>query len=361
MDSERRQELLFRAIGGVGGDLVDGAERKTFPLGFWRKWTPVAACLVLLTGLALWAGPWFLPGPAAPAEPQPPAQTAEPPMTEKPPEEQAKPEQPVEQEPLQPKVRLIVFETEYYVEAYYPPDRVEPGPKLGVVASSDGAVLDGAAVYQAGEAKKENKAGQQIPLEIFVEYDGGYLYCISYFAWDGPLYTAEEIRELWQIGKWDTLLQVFGGGPVFDDPAALTAEELRDFFLQTLRMEEAAGRRSRDLSRYLWEDGDRYLIPLEDVTDQLDRYLAGYVFTPRGQPWYDEAYEALVLDSLEPPETLQLRPVNTTAFEGDTLTLVADCCSDDGRTVLERRTYTIRFTQNGCIYESITAQAAPQH
>ena len=350
-EREARQELLFRAIGGVGGDLIDTADKKVFPMGFWRRWMPAAACLALLVGLTLWVRPWFLPG-----EPvEVPAQTAQPPAAVQQSPAQQETLQPPQKEPVRSKVRLTVFETEYYVESYLPADRVEVEAALGIVAASDGGVLDGADVYQAGETWKENKQGRQIPLEILVEYDGGYLYCLSYFAWDGPLYTAEEIRNLWAIGQWDTLVQTFGAGPVFADPADLTAEELLEFFLITLRMEETAGRRSRDLSRYLWETDGRYLIPLADVTGQLDRYLEGYVFTPQGQPWYDKEYEAVVLDNLDPEEEAhKLQPGSGTGFDSgtNTLTLVVDYCSEDG-TPIRQLVCTIQFTDRGCMYRSI--------
>ena len=54
---EAGAERLFRAIGGVGGDLVDLAERRRYPASFWKRLAPLAACfaivLVLQNGICV--------------------------------------------------------------------------------------------------------------------------------------------------------------------------------------------------------------------------------------------------------------------------------------------------------------------
>lgn len=51
-------EYIFEALGGVGGDLIDMAEKITFPRSLWRRAVPWAACLAVLAGMA--AGVWYL-------------------------------------------------------------------------------------------------------------------------------------------------------------------------------------------------------------------------------------------------------------------------------------------------------------
>ena len=40
-ERDKRRETLFRAIGGVGGDLIDMAEKRVFRAGIWRRWLPI--------------------------------------------------------------------------------------------------------------------------------------------------------------------------------------------------------------------------------------------------------------------------------------------------------------------------------
>lgn len=52
-------DYIFDALGGVGGDLIDMAEKMTFAKSFWRRAAPVAACLAVLAGLGAAAYVWL--------------------------------------------------------------------------------------------------------------------------------------------------------------------------------------------------------------------------------------------------------------------------------------------------------------
>lgn len=314
---EERSERLFRALGGVGGDLIDLAEKQVFRPGIGRRLLPVAVCLALLLGLTALIQPMFR------VETKDQAQMAAPALPEAAPAEQEKPSvlQWTNREAAA-KERLTVNGTIYYIEAVYEAQNAKLGQLVGTV--------DGAAVYAGGETWKPDRWGRDMPLEIFVEQaEGGYLYCLTYYAWDGAAYTMEDARELED-------LTVFALGSAFADPAELTEEQLVTFFLQTLELEQQAGRRTENLNRYLWYDAaeDRYIIPMEDIAVQLDRYLDGYTWPRMAE------HRALVLQTLE----MEWDPEGFAAavFEEEYLILTTD-----------RYVYTIRFAEDRCVYESI--------
>lgn len=65
------EEQLLDAMGEVGPDLVDMAEKLRMPRSFWRSVLPVAACAALMLGAGLYAwsslfSPAAIPGEAAP-------------------------------------------------------------------------------------------------------------------------------------------------------------------------------------------------------------------------------------------------------------------------------------------------------
>ena len=59
---EEKQERLFRALGDVGSDLIDMAEKQTFAPSHWRKWGSLAACLAVILCLSVLALPYFPKG-----------------------------------------------------------------------------------------------------------------------------------------------------------------------------------------------------------------------------------------------------------------------------------------------------------
>ena len=310
---EQRSERLFQAIGGVGSDLIDQAETQTFRPGFVRRLLPLVACLTLFLALGVWLQLLL------PAEQEAGPQMAAPPQT-------AAPAEPAayhwSDRPVTPKKRMTVHGTIYYIEAVYEAKNARLGDQIGQA--------DGMAVYIGGETFKEDHWGREMPLEIFVEQENGqYWYCLTYYAWDGAACTLEEAQTLED-------LSVLALGEAFADPAELTEPQLVQFFLQTLELERQTGRRTEDLNRYLWYDAaeDCYIIPMEDIAVQLDRYLDGHTWPKLAE------HRALQLQSLQcqrPPETF-----SAAVWEEDRLILTTD-----------RQEYTIRFTEGRCIYESI--------
>lgn len=361
MQIYERRERLFRALSDVGGDLIDTAETRRFSAGAWRKWLPVAACMTLLVGLSLLALPVLRSG----EEPEA-AQIIEQSQQFLTDTKGTVPEETIDE----PKEgygtsggqayaaenweRLVIQGMIYYVQACYKAEDAELGTYLGTVTGADNPELVGAAVYAGGEPKE----GQKLPLVVFVEHEGDYLYCLTYYAWDGPLCTAQDVQAQWEIGKWDWLLQHFAVPDVtFEEAAELTAEELLEFFLATLQLERAVGRRTTDLDRFLWSQQDVYVIPAEDVRNQLDRYLQGYVLNPAELEQYDPAVDAFILPVLAVQESsVYLMPEQGTVFEAETgvLTLVVSAYEDDDcRLRLYTRTYTIRLDEDGCYFEHI--------
>ena len=112
--------------------------------------------------------------------------------------------------------------------------------------------------------------------------------------------------------------------------SAQLSHELKDPF--------TAGERVVMVTQALAEEnidpGRFYIIPMEDIAAQLDRYLDG-----NSWPRFAEN-RALVLKTLEAerqPETFA-----AAVFEEDRLILTTDCYE-----------YIIRFTEDRCVYESI--------
>lgn len=325
---EQRTERLLRAIGGVGGDLIDTAQNKQFSPALWRRLLPGAACLALLAGLTFLVLPVLRGTPQAEKTTevsQPASMPEEQPVSL--PEEQPAPQSEAcwLDQAISQKRRLVLDDTIYYAEAVFETANAVPGEWVGTV--------EGANAYAAGKTWKADHHGRKLPLELLVEQKHGYLYCLTYYAWDGPAYTMEQAQELED-------LTVFALGVTFGDPAELTGEQLQTIFLETLALERQAGRRTVDLDRYLWYDEKKqaFVIPVGDVADQLNRFLAGW-------NWPElEEHTALVLESLDLPEREQ-EQFAAAVFDGDVLILTTD-----------KRIYTIRFAQSGCRYEQVRSR-----
>lgn len=65
---EQQKEDLFRALGEVGSDLVDMAEKRTFAPRRWRRWGSIAAGLAVAVCLTALALPYFPSGCGASSE-----------------------------------------------------------------------------------------------------------------------------------------------------------------------------------------------------------------------------------------------------------------------------------------------------
>lgn len=365
MEQEARQERLFRAIGGVGGDLIDAAEKRSFQPGRWRRYGPVAAALALLVGFGWLALPYFspeeLPEPPAavtPVEPETAAPVEEPPAT--PDVEQ---EQVIIRGDVAARQELVFRDVVYYVEAQYTAQEAESslGDLLGTVQRADDPTLPSAAVYgRRDAATREDSSGYPLPLEIFVENSEGYLYCLTYYYSDLPLMAWEEARALWQRGDLDGLTRRLvlvpelaeAYGAVTWSGEALTPEEQVAFFRVTLQMERQQGLRSEDLIRYLWKQDGGYVVPVSDIRRQLERYLDDFSWAPEELPGYSAEYDAVLFPALALCSDGQT--------ENYTLPAVTGALDEQEQTLTLRlstgRVYTIAFTQERMTYRQIAAR-----
>lgn len=388
-----KEEKLFRAIGDVGSDLIDMAEKETFPPSRWRRWGSIAACLAVLAGLTALVLPYLTGGistadqtadsaaPSVMAE-STPAETALEGDTETATTDSA--EADIQEEtdldgirdrltPAQQKEQLVFQGVVYYVEALYSEDEAQTslGEPLGTVEDADDEAYVGAAVYAKSGSDVRDTDG--LPLEIFAETEDGFLYCLTYYASAGAYCTYEEAVKMCAYGDADGLLQrfvgVFENMPAFSDPSELTADQLIMYFLLALNQQDKAGYRSQDLYSYLWfqpltdlpedsiyaENGGCYVIPLEAITEILDQYLDGYTLDPSELIYYRESYDtelnALVLSRLLDLSDLTL-DIQNAVMNRETQTLylsVAQFEDESRKSIVSVRQYIIRF-ENDCFY-----------
>ena len=197
-------EKLFRAVGDVGDDLIARADipAKKKHNVIWLRWTALAACCVLIVGIAAFArlvlGGAKSTAPentasqstadcAAPAEAQDyksesdfesSAEAEESPAEEIPAEAEPPAEMPAEdsvdsitdsKEGLAESaaLRTIVFDGRSYTELSGEKADFQPGEKLGSVESSADAVLTGCEVYACEGAAPESR--------VLVLLNGAYL------------------------------------------------------------------------------------------------------------------------------------------------------------------------------------------
>lgn len=392
-----KEEELFRAIGDVGGDLIDMAEKATFAPSRWRRWGSIAACLVVLAGLTALLLPYVTMGSgenstATVLEAKPGAAPEEPAA-----EDMASVEEDTDStaeaalktdmdgmNALASKEQLIFGDVIYYVEALYSDEEAQThlGRYLGTVTDADEEAYIGERVYQ----KSGSDMQDGLPLEIFVLTEKGYLYCLTYYASAGAYCTWEEAEALLTDGE-EALLDKFvtaveQGIPDttdlwnFTDPSELGADQLAVWFRLVLNQQADTGYRSWDLYSYLWfqpmedlpedseydQEGGCYVIPLEDVTGVLDRYLDGYTLDPSELSGYDAEQDALILPAIrnlfdgEPQFALRLAWAEFVE-ETNTLHLTVERYTDETyETLTAVRTYTIRLENGGCYYDSIVTE-----
>lgn len=271
-----------------------------------------------------------------------------------------------------PKGQLVFWDTVYYVEAKYTLDEAAEllGAGLGTVETADQEALVGANVYtkQSAEVRTDDQE-RPVPLEIFVELEPGegYLYCLTYYLEDGPLLEWEAVQARCYAGKVDELakLFVFGlerntvltGGYADSHITAddLTAEQLLAFFQTTLEMEKYFGTRTDDLNNYCWKAEDGYVIPVEDIRRQLDKYLVGYIWQPELLPGYDPGVKAVKLEILAPETAdvaLQVIPEQCSLDEQSKI-LYLTVMQDTGSGAGMQRMYYIGFRADRVVYEQI--------
>ena len=388
---ETGNERLLRVLGDVGGDLIANAERKTFAPSPWRRILPAAACLVMVVGLTVVAAPRFLVQ-------QPSAEkyekysnaagnlpTADHAVKEEKPLEESRTDVPnadasdqlsdnAEEEVNQvsQKEELVFWDTVYYVESQYTYEEALPllGAGLGTVEKAERAELLEANVYtkQNAETQLDSKE-RPVPLEIFVENEQGYLYCLTYYLRDEPLMEWLQVVDLWQEGRTDLLVDTFVRDleygctdlryNVANGEIELLPEQMLQLFKVTLKMERQSGSRVSDLDSYLWEAGEGYLVPAEDIRNQLHKYLQEFTCLPEELPGYDPELEAVWIDTLDVDGYdgdmyLQIAE-HGCALDVDNQKLVLTVYRCVGEEVLEERQYVIHF-QTGDNFETETAR-----
>ncbi len=393
---ETGNERLLRVLGDVGGDLIANAERKTFAPSPWRRILPVAACLILVVGLTAVAVPRFLVPKSAEKHEDYAASAGNLPtadgVTEEYKQNLEEPKAEPQQEPetdlpgtvkeesksdqaLAPKEELVFWDTVYYVEAQYTKEEALPllGAGLGTVEKADNPDLTGANVYTRQDAEtREDYKERPVPLEIFVENEQGYLYCLTYYLSDEPLMEWLQAQYLWQEGRLDMLADTFVRDLEYSLYACgmdlqynfnngeieLPPEQLLHLFKVTLQMERQAGSRTEDLDSYLWEEGEGYLIPVEDIRKQLHKYLDAFTWKPEELPGYDSELEAVWMESLsidgydgyDGELYLKIKESGCALdVENQKLVLTVQRCI--GEEVLEERQYVIHF-QTGESFET---------
>ena len=375
---EEKQERLFRAIGDVGGDLVDLAEKQTFAPSPWRKWGSLAACLAVLLCLGALAMPYFPMGCGSSSSDGGANLSSGSAMQDAAAEtEAAVDEAPAADEPetaespaeagkdygtpgVQPTAReqLIFRNTVYYLEAVYSDAEGEAvlGEYLGTVEDGDRPEWTGCPVYSYHSYDKDQT---EAPVDILVEVADGYLYCVTYqlqasapFDLADTLYLLEHGGETIVAQQYAAVLEA--ADFIFDDPSELSADQLAEFFLLTLQMEREAGIRTADLDKYLWYDGRNqcYEVPAEDAARQLDRYLAGYARDFGEASAWDPEREALVFDNLTVPVCED--PLNLFAwdYQSGVLSLTVERVREGDMVYLHL--YILEFTDDACLFRSIT-------
>ena len=377
---EAGNERLFRVLGDVGSDLIATAEQRVFVRSPWRRMLPAVACLLVVAGLSLAAAPYFLTQKEAavpPAEAEVYEEAA--PVTEEPAlpgtaEEPKKTQNAaVDSARITPKEQLVFWDVVYYVEAKYTLDEAAEllGEELGTVETADQEELAGAAVYmkQNAETRPDGKE-RPVPLEIFVEVEEGYLYCLTYYLSHEPLLEWEAVFYRWHAGKLDELVHTFVEPMemsfcnveynLHTGETALIPEQQLCLFLDLLQMEQQSGTRTADLNAYLWQTESGYAIPVEDIRKQLSRYLDDFHWNPEQLPGYDPAFNAVLLEDLTPEVSaedqpysyLQIEP-NGCSLDEENRKLVLTVHRYSGEELLAERQYQICFTAGRVVYEFI--------
>jgi len=381
---ETGNERLLRVLGDVGSDLIATAEQKTFAISPWRRILPAAACLALAVGLTMAAAPYFMVRPETASAPAAP--TADAVVEESMSEEAAVPEETMVEHAAVPeaqneaagiqaqaKEQLVFWDTVYYVEALYTREEAVLllGAELGAVETAEKEENLGATVYMKQDAETREDyldKGRQVPLEIFVEHELGYLYCLTYYLSDEPLMEWEAVYSRYHAGKLDELMERFVFGfersseLEYENPqntgVDLSVEALLAFFQTTLEMEKQFGTRTDDLNSYLWKTDAGYVVPTVDVRRQLSKYLDAYTWDPRALPEYDSAQEAVILKTLTPE-----------IHETDVAVVPELCSMEEENRILRlvvsrqeegtQRIYQIRFDPDRVVYEQIDEAILP--
>ncbi len=400
---DEQQEKLFRAIGEVGGDLVDMAEKRTFAPSAWRKWGTLAACLAVVLSLSALVLPYFPIGcgsgmaneSAAPTDMKPEAaadDAAMEPSTQEAPAET--PEDMPEDtgmlttapETLSPtedemqdyqgllRSRIVFRYTYYYVLPELRVPLGEPPASLGealeTVEDAEAASLIGCQVYRyenATEFDNHSVNGLTVPQKIWIETDAGYVYATTLNEKTVARFTISDVMLAEMEGDDQWLLRTFVD-PVYNmdsfaSAAELTSDQLNQMLLLTRGMN--AGMMPDGLWSEEVEGARFFVVPVTEASWRLSRILEGYTYTPEETGAYDAQMGALVFDPMllsaeSPFPVLELDRVEI--VEDRIVKLTVNYYFDketEGEPYLVR-TFTIRFDEDAWRYLSILDDSRDQ-
>ena len=391
-----KKEDLLQAIGDVGDDLLHMAEHKKFP-NYWRKWVPLAACMVLVISLSILVLPYFPMGcgssmkeeaamdaaaPEAPAAAPESMQdaameesttedsadmdapAAEAPAADEPAEMETAEEagQPVRQD--HGRIRIVYGSTYYYLSDANAVSSEKPadlGEQIGTVEESNYEELIGHPIYIPSWDVTwfDNHAvdGVTVPQCIYVEVDGWYYYGETYNEKTVARYTAADVQDAIDRGDDQWIIDTFVApvemyGPIyFIEGSHLEADELVKLFYATTYMNTGTQVRIWQMKDHGWN------IPFEDLEWRLSRFLYDFTFDPDqlGEDqlyWYNgEAVGVSVLDGEMQPQPTDGLYLKTAGLEDDQLYLRVGLPETDD--LYDEVHYTIRFHEDSWRYESI--------
>lgn len=382
---------ILRAMAYIGPDLVDEAEKRSFPKAPWRKWAVLVACLTVLAGIGL--GAFLLLREAAAAPPdQALTQPEEADIT--PDDGPAEPDAESAYTPQTPEARFLTLTFQncvYYLDAPLTPLSFTPERLCAFGTIDEGQLLAGATCYY--EEKYVNWARDGAPINMYLEYEGEYYYACT----DGELadkdvaYTFEEARAMTDETVFLTFVsciewQALDETLVYSSEHTPSALEQIALFIGILKMEQHAGKTSLAAcaDRWLPEGFDmslessyrEYDVPAAEIQNVMDVYFGGCKFDPRELDCYDPEKDTVHLDwhympcGYERSEfsiTLDqckwdwnTQTVQITATIGTTNYIPLPEPDDFGNTRYEEvsvplgeKVYTIQFTDEGPKYLSI--------
>ena len=377
---EERQERLFRAIGDVGADLIDMAEKQTFAPSRWRKWGSLAACLAVILCLGVLAMPYFpkgcgsgskgtaAPGASVTTEAPAAAEPAEEEAVETPQEETG----PAEDAAPEPVVRTrFVFRYTYYYLTDQEPRPLDNPPSvlgelLGEVEACDDPSLVGCPVYRylnTTEYDNHSVNGLTVPAEVWVETEEGYRFAVTLNEKTVSRYTVDDVLEHLEEDDGDWIVSTFVGAlwemDDFSDPSELNSEQLNMLLTLTRGMNTGI-----DTTALWFRDEGVYVVPLEEARWRVSRFLDAdrCTYTPEETAAYDGDRDALVFESL-PLTALetQVLLLDEAALVDDTLLYLRVSAyhqpetplTDEAAPLLSTREFLIRFDEDSWRYQSI--------
>jgi len=381
-----KQEVLFRALGDVGEDLIHMAETRKFR-NQWKKWASLAACLVLIVSLSALVLPYFPMGcgasmqkEEAAAAPEAPAamEEAAPEMEEAPAEDQMKMEStteesaPVEEEaPAEAAPEgsgaldtvpesegasvFTVCDTIYYLSDWVGAPEETPrdlGDYLGDVTDADDPALIGCPVYaEAYSAWFSNHAvdGQIVAQNVFVETPDGWRYATTGNEKTVSRFTVADVQSAIDNGetKWiiDTFVRPVEAQQVelLEGGAVADSETLNGLFLASLQMNTGVA------MDWLWIQEDlSLLVSPQDVERRLARFLDDFAYDPTETAAYDPAAGMLRFSADELYQEANGLYLKRASVEGNQVWLWVGLPESDD--LYDEKMYELRFDEDSWRY-----------